>query len=74
MPELARRLEPKMAVHHFAVAPDQHGILKPNSRIDAHMRSTAASFLRGLRGYSRRRSIGQISICWAGGDEIIVTE
>ena len=27
----------------------RHGILQPNSRIEPHMRSTAESFLRGLR-------------------------
>jgi hypothetical protein len=38
---------------------------------DAHMGSTAASFFRGFRWYSTRRSIGQYSMNCAIGDEII---
>jgi hypothetical protein len=44
----------------------RQGILKPNSRIEEHMRSTAPSFLRGLRAYSTSRSIRHISICCVG--------
>jgi hypothetical protein len=38
------------------------GIAKPNCRMDAHIRSTAASFFLAFRGYSRRRAIGQYSM------------
>jgi hypothetical protein len=53
----------------FTLSPSprtRQGLLKPNSRIDSHMRCTAASFLRGLRGYWRRRSTGHISIKRSG--------
>lgn len=43
------------------------GILNPNSRIDPHIRSTAASFFLGLREYGNKRSIGQSSIPCAAG-------
>ena len=48
----------------------RHGILKPNSRIEAHMRSTAASFFLGFLGYSRNRSIGHSSMLCAAGCSI----
>ncbi len=51
----------------------KHGILKPNSRMLAHMRSTAASFLRGLRAYATNLSMGQICISTAGAAGIALT-
>jgi hypothetical protein len=45
----------------------RHGILNPNSRTDAHMRSTAVSFLGGFRGYSTSRSSRHISMRVAAG-------
>src|SRR3989442_11280885 len=42
------------------------GTANPNSRIDAHMRSTAASFRLGFRGYSRNQEIGLYTISRRG--------
>ena len=47
--QLARGFKSQMAVHHFASLRTSTGILNPNSRMLMHMRSTAASFLRGFR-------------------------
>ena len=58
--QLARGLESEVAVHHVPLLRASTGILKPNSRIAAHMRSTAASFLRGFRAYGMRRSMFQV--------------
>lgn len=49
----------------------KQGILKPTWRIEAHMRSTAASFLRGLRTYGLSLSIGHISTCVFNDREVI---
>jgi len=51
----------------------KQGILNPNSRIEAHIRSTPASFLRGLRAYSTSLLIDQISILWVGAWGVIQT-
>ena len=49
-PQLLCRLEAQVAVHDFAVAAREHGNLEAELRGSMlHMRSTAASFLRGLR-------------------------
>jgi hypothetical protein len=44
--------------------------LNPNSLIEAHMRSTAASFFLGFRMYGTNRSIGHTSV----GVEVCKTE
>ena len=59
---LLRRLEPQVAINDSPVERTSIGILKPNSRIDEHILSTAASFLRGLRTYKTNLSMGQIWI------------
>ena len=47
--QLARSLQAQVTVHDLAVAAGQHGDLEAELADAAHMRSTAASFLRGLR-------------------------
>jgi len=50
----------QVPVNHFSVAPDQKRNLKPNSKMLAHIRSTAPSFLRGLRAYRTNLSMDHI--------------
>ena len=60
---------------------DRHGILKPKSPIEEHIRSTAASFLRGLRGDSLiakhdldlhvfGRQLDSVAMILAGGETV----
>jgi len=51
-----------MPIYHFAIAANQAGDLNPNTRMDSHIRSTAASFFRRFLGYGRSLSIGQSSM------------
>lgn len=51
----------------FAAASNQTRNLKAELANGRTLRSTAASFLRGFRGYSTSRSIGHNSLCWIAG-------
>jgi hypothetical protein len=60
-----------MPIDNLTIARASTGILNPNCSMLPHMRSTAESFFRGLRGYSTSRSIGQYStLCTVGGEVI----
>jgi len=58
--QLARCLQAQMPVHHGSVAACEHRALEAVLRNDPHMRSTAASFLRGFRAYGTSRSMFQV--------------